>query len=55
MTVSVIADMTFISVLKDHTFYIHFTFEITFKINLHMNVAKIDIYFIEFSAMIVKN
>ena len=46
--------MTFLSVLKDHTFYIHFTFEITFKKNLHMNVPKIDIYFIEFSAMIVK-
>ena len=51
---SVIAGMTFISVLKDHTFYIHFTFDIALKNDLHMNVAKIDIYFINFSAMIVK-
>ena len=54
LTVSVIADMTFISVLNDHTFYIHFAFAIIFKKNLHMNVAKVDFYFIEFSAMIVK-
>ena len=51
LTVSVIADMTFISVLNDHTFYIHFVFAIIFKKNLYMNV---DFYFIEFSAMIVK-
>ena len=43
---SVIADMTFISVLNDHTFYIHFAFAIIFKKNLHMNVAKVDFYFI---------
>ena len=54
LTVSVIADMTFISVLNDHTFYIHFAFAIIFKKNLHMNVAKVDFYFIEFLAMIVK-
>ena len=54
LTVSVIADMTFISVLDDHTFYIHFAFAIIFKKILHMNVAKVDFYFIEFSAMIVK-
>ena len=42
---SVIADMTFISVLNDHTFYIHFALAI-FKKNLHMNVAKVDFYFI---------
>ena len=54
LTVSVIADMTFISVLIDHTFYIHFASAIIFKTNLHMNVAKVDFYFIEFSAMIVK-
>ena len=54
LTVSVIADMTFISVLNDHTFYIHFAFAIIFKKNLHMNVLKVDFYFIEFSAMIVK-
>ena len=54
LTVSVIADMTFISVLNDHTFYIHFAFAIIFKKNLHTNVAKVDFYFIEFSAMIVK-
>ena len=41
LTVSVIADMTFISVLNDHTFYMHF-----FKKNLHMNVARVDFYFI---------
>ena len=47
ITVSVIADMTFISVLKDQTFYIHFAFAIIFKKkNLHMNVAKVDFYFI---------
>ena len=46
ITVSVIADMTFISVLNDHTFYIHFAFAIIFKKNLHMNVAKVDFYFI---------
>ena len=51
----VIADMTFISVLNDQTFYIHFAFAIIFKKNLHMNVAKVDFHFIEFSAMIVKN
>jgi hypothetical protein len=55
LTVSVIADMTFISVLNDHTFYIHFAFAIIFKKNLHMNVAKVDFHFIEFSAKIVKN
>ena len=46
LIVSVIADMTFISVLNDHTFYIHFAFAIIFKKNLHMNVAKVDFYFI---------
>ena len=51
---SVIADMTFISVLNDHTFYIHFAFAIIFKKNLHMNLAKVDFYFIEFSAIIDK-
>ena len=45
LTVSVIADMTFISVLNDHRFYIHFAFAIIFKKNLHMNVAKVDFYF----------
>ena len=54
LTVSVIADMTFISVLNDHTFYIHFAFAIIFKKNLHMNVAKVYFHFIEFLAMIVK-
>ena len=38
--------MTFISVLKDHTFYIHFAFAIIFKKNLHMSVALVDFYFI---------
>ena len=42
VNVSVIADMTFISVLKDHAFYIHFAFAIIFKKNLHMNAAKLD-------------
>lgn len=51
---SVIADMTFIIVLNDHTFYIHFTFAIFFKKYLHMNVAKGDFYFIEFLERIVK-
>jgi hypothetical protein len=51
LTVSVIADMTFISALHDHTFYIHYAFAIIFK----KNVAKVDFHFIEFSAMIVKN
>ena len=37
LTVSLIADMTFISVLNDHTFYIHFAFAIIFKKNLHMD------------------
>ena len=46
LTVSVIADMTFISVLNDHTFYIHFAFTKIFKKKLHMNVAKVDFYFI---------
>ena len=46
--------MTFIIVLNDHTFDIHFAFAIIFKKNLHMNVAKVDFYFIEFLAMIVK-
>ena len=46
LIVSVIADMTFISVLNDHTFYIHFAFAIFFKKNLHMKVAKVDFYFI---------
>ena len=46
LTVSVIADMTYTSVLNDHTFYIHFAFAIIFKKNLHMNVAKVDFYFI---------
>ena len=55
LTVSVIADMTFINVLNDHTFYIHFAFAIIFLKNLHMNVAKVDFHFISFSAMIVKN
>ena len=54
LTVSVIADMTFISVLNDHTFYIHFALAITFKKKLHMNVEKVDFYFIEISAMIAK-
>ena len=54
LTVSVIADMTFISVLNDHTFYIHFAFAIIFKKNLHINVAKAYFYFIAFSAIIVK-
>ena len=54
LAVSVIADMTFTSVLKDHTFYTYFKCEIGFKNDLHMNGAKIDIYFIEFLAMIVK-
>ena len=35
-----------INVLNDHTFYIHFAFAIIFKKNLHMNVAKVDFYFI---------
>ena len=43
---SVIADMTFISVLNDHTFYIDFAFAIFLLKNLHMNVAKVDFYFI---------
>ena len=51
---SSIADMTFIIVLNDHTFDIHFAFAIIFKKNLHMNVAKAYFYFIVFSAMIVK-
>ena len=51
---SVIADVTFISVLNYHTFYIHFTFAIIFKKSLNINVAKVDFYFIEFSAMIFK-
>ena len=51
---SVIADVTFISVLNDHTFYIHFTFAIIQKKSLHINVAKVDFYFIEFLAMIFK-
>ena len=46
VNVSEIADMTFISVLKDHIFYIDFAFAIIFKKNLHMNVAKVDFYFI---------
>ena len=46
LTVSAIADMTFISVLNDHTFSIHFAFAINFLKNLHMNVAKVDFYFI---------
>jgi hypothetical protein len=46
LTASVIADMTFISVLNDHTFYIHFAFAITFKKNLHINEAKVDFYLI---------
>ena len=50
LTVSLIADMVFINVLNDHTFYIHFTFAIIFK----KKSAKVDFYFIEFSAMIVK-
>ena len=45
-TVSVIADMTFISALNDHTFYIDFAFAIFLLKNLHMNVAKADFYFI---------
>ena len=51
---SVIADMNFISVLNDHTFYIDFAFAIFLLKNLHMNVAKVDFYFIEFLAMIFK-
>ena len=51
LTVSVIAD---ISVLNDHTFYIYFAFAIIFKKNLHMNVANVDFYVIEFSSMIFK-
>ena len=44
---SVIADMNFISVLNDYTFYIHcFAFAIVFKKNLHMNAAKVDFYVI---------
>ena len=31
---------------NNHTFYIHFAFAIIFKKNLHMNVAKVDFYFI---------
>ena len=46
LIVSVIADMTFISVLNDHTFYNHFVLAIIFKKNLHMNVAMIDFFFI---------
>ena len=46
LTVNVIADMTHISVLNDQTFYIHFAFAIIFKKNLHMNVAKVNFYFI---------
>ena len=46
--------MAFISVMKDQTFYIHFAFAIIFKKNQHMNVAKVDFYFIEFLAMIFK-
>ena len=42
---SVIADMIFISVLNDHTFYIHFAFALIFKKNLHMNVVKVDSFF----------
>mgnify|MGYP007015532069 CR=1 FL=1 len=45
LTVSVIADMTYTSVLNDHTFYIHFAFAIIFKKKLHMT-AKVDFYFI---------
>ena len=41
LIVSVIADMTFISVLNDHTFYIDFAFAIFLLKNLHMNVAKV--------------
>ena len=47
---SVIADVTFISVLNDHTFYICHNL----KKSLHINVAKVDFYFIEFLAMIFK-
>ena len=54
LTVSVIADMTYTSVLNDHTFYIRFAFAIIFKKNLLINVAKVDFYFIEFLAMIFK-
>ena len=51
LTVSVIADMTYTSVLNDHTFYIHFAFAIIFKENLHMNVAKVD-FFLHFNTYI---
>ena len=37
-----------------YTIYIQIAFALIFKKNLHMNVAKVDFYFIEFSAMIVK-
>ena len=53
LTVSVIADMTFISVLNDHTFYIHFAFEIIFKKYLHMNVAKVDFHFIVINTFLI--
>ena len=52
-TVSVIADMTFISVLNDHTFYIHFAFALIFKKNLHMNVEKVDFFFIVIHAFFI--
>ena len=55
LTVSVIADMTFISVLNDHTFYIHFVFAIFFIKNLHMNVAKVDFYFIVIHTFLIGN
>ena len=48
LTVSVIADMTFISVLNDHTFYNHFVLAIIFKKNLHMNVAMIDFFSLQY-------
>ena len=42
LIVSVIADMTFISVLNDHSFYNHF---VLFKKNMHMNLPIIDFFF----------
>ena len=35
-----------LSVLNDHTFYIHFAFAIVFKNNLHMIAANVDFYVI---------
>ena len=53
LIVSVIADMTFISVLNDHAFYIHFAFAIHDLKKICICI-KVDFYFIKFSAMIVK-